>query len=539
MSELPKYVDYYGLNSDPFDVDAVQPFVPVAGRQKAVDTLVHLLQFSDDIVFIAGPVASGKSAILEQLVSQLPENIDLVMVDVSEATSDKELLWDVATQFKLQPDRTHSTQRLQLMIQAHCQSLHGEGQIPTLAIDDIDELPSDILASLSPVLHGGLNGDAGLRLVGLAADAAEIRRELSALGFASGQVIELPLLKFSDAVNIIQGYFAAAGITSGIPFDVATLKRLYKSSGGRPGHLVDAVRDHMLVETQRGRRRKTIPWPHLVAGAVIASALMLAVLYRSGGEDVPTTDTFELLPSEPVAQGAELDAAAVRERLAQAMAERSVTDSRSPDASPSNGLTEPMSSSTVSPTPPSEKTPEQETRSNAVPLSADKLAELSSPEPSTTNSSAPVTAVPSETASETTPVEVRPVAPPVTTTSTAASSGNTAASRPTAPAAVSGASPYLAPSWLRNANNSHYTLQVLGARQEQNVLEFIATHSLSAAQAGYYRTELQGQPWFVLVYGSYPDADAARAAIATLSADLRAAQPWPRPISAVKSDLPG
>lgn len=518
MSELPKYVDYYGLNSDPFDVDAVQPFVPVAGRQKAVDTLIHLLQFSDDIVFIAGPVASGKSAILEQLVSQLPENIDLVMVDVSEATSDKELLWDVATQFKLQPDRTHSTQRLQLMIQAHCQSLHGEGQIPTLAIDDIDELPSDVLSSLSPVLHGGLNGDSGLRLVGLAADAAEIRRELSALGFASGQVIELPLLKFSDAVNIIQGYFAAAGITSGVPFDVATLKRIYKSSGGRPGHLVDAVRDHMLVETHRERRRRAIPWPHLVAGAVVASALMLAVLYRSGGDERPTTETFELLPSEPVVQGAELDAEAVRERLAQAMAERSTP------AAPS-----PLVAAPPAQEPPRTINEPEPSISEAVPLSDDKLAELNPPAtivpsaPSTNTATNNIAQGSNLVRPEPAAADVRPVAPSSSSSATSAST----------------ASPYLAPNWLRNANNNHYTLQVLGARQEQNVLEFIAANSLSATQAGYYRTELQGQPWYVLVYGSYPSADSARAAIPALPADLRAAQPWPRPISAVKSDLPG
>ncbi|WLD57895.1 AAA family ATPase [Salinispirillum sp. LH 10-3-1] len=493
MSDLPSYVDYYGLNNDPFDEYAAHPFVPVAGRQKAVDTLLHLLQFSDDVIFIAGPVGSGKSAILEQLIRQLPENIDLVMIEVSESSSDKELLWDVATQFKLTPDRTHSTQRLQLMIQAHCQSLHARGQVPTLAIDDIDELPTEVLASLSPVLHGGLNGEPGLRLVGLAADVGEIRRELSTLGFASGQLIDLPTLRYSDSVNLIQGYFAAGGITSGVPFDNNTLKRLYKLSGGRPGRLLDAVKDFMLVETQRRRRHRGVPWPHMVAGAAIISALVLAVLYQSGSDEPPDTQQFELLASQPPELVSELDAAAVRERLAQAMAEREViTDPVQP---------EPQGSASAQPAPVQPSPPTPTTGSGT--LSEDKLAELTQ-----------------ETAQSTTST---PAPTPA----------------PAPPAATNQNQPFFAPDWLRNANNSRYTLQVLGARQEQNVLEFIAANELAPTQAGYYRTELQGQPWYVLVFGDYSNADSARAAITGLPANLRAAQPWPRPISSVKADLSG
>lgn len=507
MSDLPTYVDYYGLSNDPFDEYAVHPFVPVAGRQKAVDTLLHLLQFSDDVIFVAGPVGSGKSAILEQLIRQLPENIDLVMIEVSDSSSDKELLWDIATQFKLTPDRTHSTQRLQLMIQAHCQSLHTRGQVPTLAIDDIDELPVETLASLSPVLHGGLNGDPGLRLVGLATDVGEIRRELSTLGFASGQLIDLPTLRYSDSVNLIQGYFAAGGITSGVPFDNNTLKRLFKLSAGRPGRLLDAVKDFMLVETQRRRRHRGIPWPHMVAGAAIISALALAVLYQSGGDDSLESEQFELLAGEPPELVSELDAAAVRERLAQAMAGREVPDdaldeTEAPVRQPEAPNPEEPNEVVPAPTPPA--------TSSGI-LSAEKLAEL-------TESTTPgVTPVPTPTPAEEPAQTPDPTVPP------------TAAATPD--------QPFFAPEWLRNANNNRYTLQLLGARQEQNVLEFIAANALAPTQAGYYRTELQGQPWYVLVYGNYSSADNARAAIPGLPANLRTSEPWPRPISAIKADL--
>ncbi|MCH8550404.1 MAG: AAA family ATPase [Natronospirillum sp.] len=489
MPEQPSYVAYYGLKSDPFGDLAEPPFVPVGGRQQAVDTLLHLLSYSEDILFVVGPVGSGKSTLLEQFIRQLDETLDLVLVDVSSVGSDKELLWDLATQFHLYPDRSHSTQRLQLMLQAHTQSLYEQGKIPTLVIDDIDELPIDVLAGLSPVLHGGIDNTTGLRLVGLASDPADIKRELSALGFASAQMIELPSLSLDDSLNLLQSYFIRAGADNGIPLDANQLKRLYRQSQGRPGAFLDGVRDALIVAAQKSKRSTVVPWPHMVAGAAVIAVIALAALYQSGTEpeegpaieslselDLQTEPLPEAETPVPDADGIDPDLAdhtaeEVRSRLEEALGERAEqsTDDPAPaDAAPDAGA---------------EIDPD---------LLAD-LAESEAPEP---------------------------------------------APEPSTPAAPSGDHPLEAPNWLREADSGRFTIQLLGARDQDNILAFAEQQGLSPDQAGYVRTQMDDSPWYVLVTGNYSDRDEARAAIEQLPEAQQALSPWPRTLGSLQGALP-
>ncbi len=494
MPEQPSYVAYYGMNSDPFSDVAEWPFVPVAGRQKAVDTLLHLLNYSDDVVFIAGPPGSGKTTILEQMIRQLGENIDLVMVDVADISSDKELLWDLASQFSLHPDRSHSTERLQLMLQAHCQALHEQGQIPTLAIDDIDELPIETLGGLSPVLHGGINGEPGLRVVGLASQPAEVRRELSALGFASGQMIELPPLSIDDCVNLVQAYFATAGLTAGVPLEQATMKRLYKLSGGRPGPFIDGVRDFMLVEAQRRRRQGLIPWPHLVAGAAVISVIALAALYQTGGDE-PSEVVLEPTPVPEAASPEPEDLTAEAPDIDPDVAEESVEDVRARLEEAISERADEGAGDVA--TPPTDDPVDSGDQGASIP--DDLLADLH---------------------------ESPPPAPEPETPEPAADAP--------APESADSGHPLAAPSWIGSADSTSYSLQLLGARDESNVQEFAEANNLEPDNAGYVRTELDGDPWYVLLYGIYEDSDAAREAITDLPDPLQATSPWPRPLSGLQ-----
>lgn len=504
MPEQPSYVAYYGMKSDPFSEVADTPFVPVAGRQKAVDTLLHLLTYSEDVVFVAGPPGSGKSAILEQLVRNLHENIDLVMVDVREISSDKELLWELATQFYLQPDRTHSTQRLQLMLQAHCQSLHDAGQIPTLAVDDIDELPIDTLNGLAPVLHGGINGEPGLRLVGLASQPAEVRRELSALGFSSGQMIELPRFSLDDCFNLAQAYFASAGITAGVPLEPATMKRLHKLGGGLPGPFLAGVRDFMLVEAQRRRRQGKIPWPHLVAGAAVIAVLALAGLYQTGSDD--PSDTELMPPSDTMEQAAQPadGAESVDEILAEAMGEE--TEDIDADSPIDPDLAEAEADAVRA----------RLEEALAGRAAGEQDVEVDSPAADSGS------AIPEELLAELESEESAPAEPEP---------------EPAPEASLASDHALFAPDWLRNADSGRYTLQLLGAREESNVIQFAGAHNLNTDELGFVITELNDSPWYVLLYGTYADSDAARARIEELPADVQALSPWPRPVSGVQDTL--
>lgn len=80
----------------------------------------------------------------------------------------------------------------------------------------------------------------------------------------------------------------------------------------------------------------------------------------------------------------------------------------------------------------------------------------------------------------------------------------------------------------------NYTLQLSGASRAESLNAFAKRQNL----AGYhvYKTTRNGQPWYVLVSGSYATSAEARRAAAALPAEVRSQNPWVKPVSQVKKE---
>jgi DamX protein len=91
--------------------------------------------------------------------------------------------------------------------------------------------------------------------------------------------------------------------------------------------------------------------------------------------------------------------------------------------------------------------------------------------------------------------------------------------------------------WIRSQPAGHYTLQLLGTRNEDSVGRFVRDHELEGELA-YFRRLHEGADWFTLLYGSFPSRAAAEAAVAGLPSPIRTAKPWPRTFASVQAQLP-
>lgn len=89
--------------------------------------------------------------------------------------------------------------------------------------------------------------------------------------------------------------------------------------------------------------------------------------------------------------------------------------------------------------------------------------------------------------------------------------------------------------WLLSQQETHYTIQLVGVRNEQSLLTFIEQYARPMQQPlAYYRTTYKGGVWYPLLYGIYPSAEKARQAINTLPEPIRAKNPWIRRLSAIQ-----
>jgi len=88
--------------------------------------------------------------------------------------------------------------------------------------------------------------------------------------------------------------------------------------------------------------------------------------------------------------------------------------------------------------------------------------------------------------------------------------------------------------WVKNMNPAHFTLQLLGGANEAAIRDFVEENG-SYRKMGYFETEHQGKPWYVVVYGDFASRSQAVAAVGDLPAKLRKSEPWPRSGADVRS----
>ncbi|KKB06526.1 SPOR domain-containing protein [Pantoea anthophila] len=79
-----------------------------------------------------------------------------------------------------------------------------------------------------------------------------------------------------------------------------------------------------------------------------------------------------------------------------------------------------------------------------------------------------------------------------------------------------------------------YTLQLSGASKAESLNAWAKQQNLSGYHV--YKTTRNGQAWYVLVSGSYATPADAKRAVASLPADVRAKNPWVKPVSQVKKE---
>lgn len=138
---------------------------------------------------------------------------------------------------------------------------------------------------------------------------------------------------------------------------------------------------------------------------------------------------------------------------------------------------------------------------------------------------APAPAPPRAAAEPRPPAEVR-AAPP------------TAASGSQRPAEIHATPRSRDAAWIRDQPRNAFTIQILGLGHERGVRDFLRQEALEGDIA-WFQTQRNGSAWFVAIFGSYPNAEAARAAIGDLPASVRRNQPWIRSFGSVQDAIAG
>lgn len=144
-----------------------------------------------------------------------------------------------------------------------------------------------------------------------------------------------------------------------------------------------------------------------------------------------------------------------------------------------------------------------------------------------------------ETAATSTPAKTTAPATepakPAATKPAATTAAPTATATATAPATTTAGKASGDVASLKGAPGNHYTLQLSSSSNYDNLNNWARKENIQKYVV--YQTTRNGQPWYVLVSGTYATKDEAKRAVAALPADVQAKNPWAKPLHQVQSDL--
>ncbi len=594
------------------------PFFYSPELAQRLDLLRHLTESSDLIPLVKGPEGSGKSTLIEQIITRATENWLLCHIEATPMLQPEQLFTQLASAFTAS---IGSGDALELLGQRFT-DLRREGHLPVIIIDDAHLLPEMSIITLLQ-LYTRLPEDRPMvRLLLFAQpeiDAMLESPQIQSMGLSMLQVLDMPLLKREQTTAYIEHILAAADSSRSLRLSLAQCDKIYTESGGLPGRVEQLVLESMrsgIIQWGAARLSSVSPLT-TVASIIGVVALLLILIFQDSinslfAEPEEVEPQVELLAEGTVPLALPPTSEVELPELATTPTELATTPS--PPAVPpeppvvilteneptvldgqvdavTEQQTEPVAAvelpvSGVVEEPSPEEVVEVELEQQKPPAPTDEQAtagpveaeEVAAPVEVAVIEEAEVAeevAAPVEVpvVEEAAPVEVpvveevkvapegaapveeaTPVGPAMVEESSATPPQEVAPTPQVEPAAatpapVKDATPPKAKvekqapttgvkqeAWLLQQRPGDYTLQLVGVQNAQGIPSFITRHSLNG-QAAYFRTSHQGHPWFVVLYGVYPNRSAALKARATLPSGLRNTGVWPRSFGSVQKEI--
>jgi DamX protein len=509
----------HGLEQQPFDVIAGDTFLYTdPSLDMVVGVLLEHLRNDDSLLLLKGETGAGKSTQLLRLLSRGTDRLEFCAFKARAGTNFAAVEHTIRQYWKRAADDDEALPLDELI----CRIAKG-GRRPVIVVDDAHHLNSAVLAQLGRLrreVRRHCDITPGLLLVGEPYLEINLEQPVDDDTPAEAHIsVQIrPLTREQTEAYLRRRLQAAGAVNPGLLSGEAALD-IYQESGGLPLHinaaanrrlqsLIPATDDRATTGRQPGyplamkallKNRWLVP-----ATAVILGIVALAILVRIVASPDKPLETREMLV---LPEPRPLSAPAPAEERAEAVPSRPEIRFDTPAAPPEQSVA----------------VPEADPRADA---DADAGTPVDAPADEAVAEAAPETPPPSP-AEAARDVEPAPAPPP-------AAAPRAAASSATAPDADG---PVLRDTgWLREQPAGHFTIQILALSDLQSLRRYGREQGLDMDLA-WFRTVRDGRDWYVLVAGSYPDAETARVAIAGLPEPVRSNKPWVRSFGSIQEAM--
>jgi DamX protein len=508
---LSDYRQRYGLSIDPFVDDPHFPFYTGAQRRQVLEQLLHLCQFSQNLLVVAGDYGVGKTRMAQALIDALDDADDICFVE-GQITSDIDtVLTEVFAQFELAGS---------LELAEFCKKTSEQDGLVVLIVDNAHHLADDVIVALVNLLQE--NPASRLHIVMFA--EPHLLERLDTINAPGLVLTDLLLEKFSlnEAVDYLNFRMEMADYLGPEVFTDNKVEPWLRQSQGQLLALHEYAQEKLLATVTSPKSFKSTKSsqliPHIVASSVLVGGLLLGYVYFGGDGQPQKVDSAAVAPN-PL----ELQTSAVRPAIASQSTASSVESTVLPGVEKAAVEAHQTSSeSALRQVNSASSQVESVVKQSVVPLvQTNSLDNKSLQKPT---QAVNVQQSSKETQKITMPNEASRV-------SVQEKSKAVGVELPKQGSVLSDQEKTIL-GW----DSSEFTLQLVGLSSEKSAREFIAAQP-NKKDLLLFRSVRQGKDWFVVVTGRFPTSAKARQSVQNLPLEQRQASPWSREIKVIQQEI--
>lgn len=470
---------------------------------KSLELLSHLTSYTDSVVMVSGPAGSGKTFLANMLTAQreLPEETCLITADPS--TSMAAVLSAIANHLNM-PAVYDDTLLSHNMILDEARLKKEDGSDVLIIIDQADCVDDDTLVKLVDFAYAS-QGLLSIALFGRSGFEQVSQQANSELSIHPHY---LSPLEKDEALTLLTEELGSEAVAS---LSEKSLKKLYASSGGWPGQLL--AQANALLEGKKelgGRFSRFLPITNILAVAVIATGLILLMLYKdkesahkeSAQDGDPNTGLSDNLS---VAERADDQSVSSGQNPPPIL---ETTDIKTLEVASvgSGNVAQDKESLTKEPS----QTVNTRDESSEKEYNQQNYASLMEENPETKIQ--PEESISSATASDSIPES--------------------------APVASASSKTYAGDGAKLLLYTEGFVIQLMGSSSLSGAEKFKSQWQPKVAgQLFLYQTSLNNKDWFVVVDGVYASRDQANSVKKKLPATLLSSSPWVRPLAQVHDSI--
>ncbi|MCJ8311867.1 MAG: AAA family ATPase [Saccharospirillaceae bacterium] len=293
-----EYLDYYGLDFDPFELPVDSIFSSAGGRVQLLEKIEHLVAFSELNIFVYGQQGIGKTNFLKHLIESPSAMWRSIYLPVSAEFVFDDILELILSEYNLSLTQNSSLSVVAAEISEVLQL--SNQSVLLLSFDDAHHLPNEIFNQLLELKKAFEKFEIQIKILfvgeqeGLEANcdyAEDSRRSYH---------LFLEPLSLDDTKIYLLSYFQKAGKSEKLPLSSFDIKRIFEMSQGIPYKINIITPEYLLQALDQPSKNLRLPVIRVMLG-LLGLIILIALFYFKQSQlneeinIVPKKDNIEKL----------------------------------------------------------------------------------------------------------------------------------------------------------------------------------------------------------------------------------------------------